>query len=93
MDVGSTGENATAIRVNGEDITYSLTLVRIFQEVEIGTVSLNEGENVIEFVVANDNTVMGGTYRAVGFMTDYIKLTDTDAEFTWSPIYDNLESI
>ena len=40
----------------------------------------------------NDNTVMGGTYRAVGFMTDYIRLADADASFTWSPIYDNLES-
>ena len=92
MDVASTGENATIIRVNGEDITYNLTLLRIFQEYEIAMINLNEGENVIEFIVDNDNTVMGGTYRAVGFMTDYIKLTDSDAVFTWSPIYDNLES-
>lgn len=91
MDVASTGDNATAIRVNGQDISYSLTVLRIFKEYEIAEIELNEGDNVIEFVVDNDNTVMGGTYRAVGFMTDYIKLTDSDAEFTWSPIYDNLE--
>ena len=92
LDVGSTGDNATAIRVNGQDITYSLTLLRIFQEYEIATIDLNEGENIIEFVVDNDNTVMGGTYRAVGFMTDYIRLADCGATLTWSPIYDNLES-
>ena len=92
LDVASTGENATAIRVNGQDIPYSLTLLRIFQEYEIATVELQEGENIIEIVVDNDNTVMGGTYRAVGFMTDYIRLADSDASFTWSPIYDNLES-
>ena len=91
-DVSSTGENATAIRVNGQDIPYSLTLLRIFQEYEIATIDLVEGENIIEFVVDNDNTVMGGTYRAVGFMTDYIRLADCGATLTWSPIYDNLES-
>ena len=69
-----------------------MKLLRLFQEVEIASIKLNEGENTIEFVVANDNTVMGGTYRAVGFMTDYIKLNDSTATFTWSPIYDNLES-
>ena len=92
MDVASSGENATAIRVNGKELEYKLTLIRLFQEVEIAEVELNEGENIIEFVVANDNTVMGGTYRAVGFMTDYIKLDGGSATFTWSPIYDNLES-
>lgn len=91
MDVASTGDNATAIRINGKDLTYSVNLIRLFREYELGTVELNEGENVIEFVVDNDNTVMGGTYRAVGFMTDYIKLTDTDATLSWAPIYDNLE--
>lgn len=93
LDVASTGDNATVIRVNGKDVDYSLTILRIFQEYEIAQIELQEGENVIEFIVDNDNTVMGGTYRAVGFMTDYIKLTDTDASLTWSPIYDNLEII
>ena len=92
MDVASSGENATTIRVNGKEIEYQVKLLRLFQEVEIASIELNEGENTIEFVVANDNTVMGGTYRAVGFMTDYIKLNDSTATFTWSPIYDNLES-
>ena len=47
---------------------------------------------MIEFVVDNDTTVMGGTYRAVGFMTDYIRLADSAATCTLSPIFDNRES-
>lgn len=93
MTVASSGENATSIIVNGQELEYSVNIIRMFQEYELGKVELVEGENIIELVVANDNTVMGGTYRAVGFMTDYIKLTDTDAELTWRPIYDNLEII
>lgn len=92
MDIASTGENATSVIVNGKELDYKLTILRIFQEYELGKIELLEGENVIELVVANDNTVMGGTYRAVGFMTDYIKLADTEAVFTWAPIYDNLEN-
>lgn len=91
--IGSVGENSTLLKVNGESVTYSINLIPVFAEYNIATVQLKEGKNVIEFIVNNRNTVMGGTYRAVGFMTDYIRLAGSDATFTWSPVYDNLEVI
>ncbi len=92
--IASTGENATLIKVNGKSIDYSLNLTPVFAEHTVGAIQLVKGINVIELVVNNSNTVMGGTYRAVGFMTDYIKFTNYgDATFTWSPVYDNLEVV
>lgn len=91
--IGSSGDYSTLIKVNGTSIDYSLNLSLVFQEYTIGTVQLKEGLNTIEIVVNNSSTVLGGTYKAAGFNTDYIKLDDCDAELSWSPIYDNLEEV
>lgn len=93
--IGPTGENANEIRVNGTALNYApMTLQTTFAEYTIGSIQLKEGTNVIEIVVANSSTAMGGTYKAVGFMTDYIKIADHgSAQLTWSPIFDNLEVV
>lgn len=89
----NTGAYAIAIRVNGEELAYSITLGKLFQLVDIATIHLQEGANSIEIEVNNTNAVGGGTYRAAGFNTDYIELGETSATTSWSPIYDNLEHI
>jgi len=93
LTISNTGENSTIVTVNGTEIAYSFDIGLVFSEYSFGKVSLKEGLNVIEFKVNNSNTVMGGTFKAVSFMTDYIKLTGSSATFTWSPIYDNLEVV
>lgn len=92
-NIGSSGEFSTLINVNGKSIDYSLNIGLTFQEYTIGTIQLQEGKNTIQFVVNNSSTVLGGTYKAAAFNTDYIKLDDCDAELSWSPIYDNLEEL
>lgn len=92
-NISNAGDYSNLIKVNGQSIDYSLNLSLIFQEHTVGQIQLQEGLNVIEIVVNNSNTILGGTYKGVGFNTDYIKLVDTDATFTWSPIYDNLEAL
>lgn len=54
------------------------------------TVSLNAGLNTIILLTSNQTNYMGGTMYAVAPMIDYIKLTGTDAELSWNPIYENL---
>lgn len=92
-NIGSTGANSTLIKVNGTSIDYSLSLTMQFAEYTIGSVSLVQGSNTIEIIVNNDNKVLGGTYRAVGFNTDYLKLEGNSGSLSWSPVYDNLEKI
>lgn len=93
--IGPTGDNSNLILVNGESINYTpMRLTTEFEEYTIATIQLIEGVNVIEIVVNNNNTAMGVTYRAVGFMTDYIRLANYgSATLSWSPIYDNLEVV
>lgn len=93
--IGPDGEYSNLIKVNGESIDYSpIAIQTTFKEYSVATIQLKEGLNVIEIVVNNSSGAMGGTYKAVGFMTDYIKFTNYgDATFTWSPIYDNLEEV
>ena len=93
--IGPDGEYSNLIKVNGQSLNYSpMSLGNTFAEYTLGTIQLTEGLNVIEIVVNNSSSAMGGTYKAVSFMTDYIKLTNYgSATFTWSPIYDNLEVV
>lgn len=93
--IGSTGDSSNLILVNGESVNYSpLRLTQKFAEYTLANIKLKEGLNVIEIFVNNNNTVMGVTYRAVGFMTDYLRLTNYGtAKLSWSPIYDNLEAV
>ena len=91
--IGSSGDNSTLIKVNGTSIDYSLSLTMTFAEYTIGTVSLKQGSNTIEIIVNNDNKVLGGTYRAVSFNTDYLKLEGATGSLSWSPVYDNLEKV
>ena len=93
--VGPDGEYSNLIKVNGQSLNYTpMALKNEFSEFTLGTIQLKEGLNVIEIVVNNESGAMGGTYKAVGFMTDYLRLADYgDASFTWSPIYDNLEVV
>lgn len=93
MTISNTGEYANIVTVNGTEISYSFNIGLTFAEYNFGAVQLKEGLNVIEFTVNNSSTVMGGTFKAVSFMTDYIKLTNSGATLTWSPIYDNLEVV
>lgn len=94
LAIGPDNVNANKIRVNGNEIKYSdITLpVRQLAEYTIGNIELIEGENIIEIEVANDNRPLGGTYKAVGFIIDYIKINNIgSAQLSWSPIFDNLE--
>lgn len=92
--VSNTGDYATQITVNGTPLTYTLNFSdTAFHEMEVGTVQLKEGLNVIEIIVDNSNNVAGGTYKATGFNTDYIKLDGASSTLSWSPIYDNLEEV
>ncbi len=91
--ISSSGDNSTLIKVNGTSIDYSLSLTMTFAEYTIGTVSLKQGSNTIEIIVNNDNKVLGGTYRAVSFNTDYLKLEGATGSLSWSPVYDNLEKV
>lgn len=93
--IGPTGEYSNLITVNGQSLNYSpISIKNEFSEFNLGSIQLKEGLNVIEIVVNNSSGAMGGTYKAVGFMTDYIRFADYgDAEFTWSPVYDNLEVV
>ena len=92
-NIGSTGDYAVQFKVNGTAIDYSLTIGTTFMEYTIGTIQLQEGLNTIDIVVDNSSLVLGGTYKAAGFNTDYIKLDDCAADLSWSPIYDNLEEV
>lgn len=93
--IGPTGDSSNLIKVNGESINYTpMALKREFAEYTLADIQLKEGLNVIEILVNNNNTVMGVTYRAVGFMTDYIRLANYGtASLSWSPVYDNLEVV
>lgn len=93
--IGPDGKYSNLIKVNGQSIDYApMTLSDKFAEYTLADIQLNEGVNVIEIVVNNSNLDMGSTYRAVSFMTDYIRLENYGtASFRWSPIYDNLEVI
>lgn len=76
--------------------TYSVTnngehLKRPFSLHTVATkVTLNEGENVIEFVVNNDEHMSGATMEAKAPMVDCMYLY-TNAELTWEPVLSNLE--
>lgn len=93
--IGPSGDSSNLILVNGVSLDYApMTLKNTFEEYTLGKIQLQKGLNVIEIVVNNHNTAMGVTYRAVGFMTDYLKITDHGtATLSWSPIYDNLEVV
>lgn len=96
------GERGYRIVVNGQDIDYgSITLPDIpvdpnaampktkLVEYFIGTVSLKEGENVIQLITNND-TSPGGTMTATAPTVDYIRLETNGATLKWSPELDNL---
>lgn len=93
--IGPDGAYSNLIKVNGQSIDYTpMSLTDKFAEYTLADIQLKEGVNVIEIVVNNSNTDMGSTYRAVSFMTDYIRLSNYgSATLSWSPIYDNLEVI
>lgn len=97
--VAPTGANAWKVNVNGASMNYTpFTIVgelnanstTPFQLFTLGTVNLKAGENVIEFVTDNTNTIIGGTTKAFAPMMDCIKLTGASASLSYHPIYDNL---
>lgn len=58
--------------------------LRPFSDFTIGTISLQEGENVIKLTV-NNSTTMTGTMRATAPIVDCIKIqTESDAQLTWN---------
>ena len=100
VTVGPTGDYAWQVKVNGTDLNYSPisfsgTLNAAnnsspFALYTLGTINLKQGENVIEFITANDNHAIGGTTRAFAPMMDCIKLTGGSASLSYHPVYDNL---
>lgn len=83
------------IKVNGEALEYNtITFNNIkttnkFKDYTISTgVSLKQGENVIELVCNNSNS-LGGTTLGTAPLVDCIKITTT-AELTWQPDMSNL---
>lgn len=84
-----------AIEVNGEAIAYDPIALDAgemypspFENYEIGTISLKEGENLIRIEIINDKH-MGGTMEACAPVVDCIYI-ETEANLTWEPVYDNL---
>lgn len=88
--------------VNGEDVDYgSITLPdtpvdpqaampkSAMIEYLVGTVSLKEGENIIQLITNNENAP-GGTMTATAPTVDYIRLETGKATLSWSPEIDNL---
>ena len=97
---GPTGQYAWKVAVNGVALDYTpFTYDGAFGANGIGefktytistTVSLQAGENVIEFITDNQSGVFG-TMQAFAPMIDYIQLiTDKDVKFSYEPVYENL---
>lgn len=104
LGVTLTKEGAYGYRfvVNGTDVDYgSITLPNTpvdpnakpqktkLVEYFIGTVSLKEGENIIE-LITNNATAPGGTMTSTAPTVDYIRLETSGATLKWSPELDNL---
>ena len=85
--VNGTAMNYTPFTISGE---LNADKTTPFQLKELGTINLNAGENVIEFVTDNETTIIGGTTKAFAPMLDCIKLTGGSATLSYNPIYDNL---
>lgn len=104
LGITLTKEGAYGYRfvVNGTDVDYSpITLPNTpvdpnakpqktkLVEYLIGTVSLIEGENIIELITNND-TPPGGTMTSTAPTVDYIRLETSGVTLKWSPELDNL---
>lgn len=96
-----TGENGYSVYVNGEELDYgTISFVSSeaggagykspFQTFRLGTIRLQEGENVIRLVTSNSNVAFGGTMKAVAPMVDCIMIEGYTGQLSWSPVYDNL---
>ena len=92
---GPTGDNVNQFGykfvVNGTALDYApITPSANFADFTISTsVSLKQGENVIELIVDNDRP--SGTMTAVGPTIDCIKLSGYgSAQLSWKPEYDNI---
>lgn len=96
LSMAPTGAHGYMFKVNGQSISYSLTLPgdpdggkTDFVEYTIGQISLKAGWNTIE-LITNNETNAGGTRAACAPMVDYIKIEGASATLSYSPIYDNL---
>lgn len=100
---GPTGLNAWEVNINGKPLDYTPFTLSIsgpvvagssrsnFSLITLGNISLKKGENVIQLITDNDNSVIGGTTRANAPMVDYIRIDNLgSAKLSWSPVYDNL---
>ena len=100
VTVGPTGDYAWQVKVNGVEFNYSpISFTGAlnsennsspFELYTLGTINLQKGENVIQFITANGNPIIGGTTKAFAPMMDCIKLVDTAVALSYHPIYDNL---
>ncbi|MBE7088485.1 MAG: hypothetical protein E7370_03070 [Clostridiales bacterium] len=96
----TTGEHGYDIQVNGESLTYNITVPGTgsadisaktgFAEYTIGNINLVEGWNSIK-LITNNSTNCGGTRASCAPIIDCIKIKNYgDATLSYSPIYDNL---
>ena len=86
-----------SITVNGEELDYTPFDVKQigadtsdfgFTRIEVGTIDLKEGENVIEFAI-HDSDKATGTFNAVGCLFDYMELADCSG-LSWRPRVGNV---
>ena len=99
VEVAPTGNYGWQVMVNGQEFKYEpFTMTgeiiannaTAFAMYTLGTINLKAGENVIQFVTNNENTIIGGTTKAFAPMMDCIKLTGGSASLSYHPVYDNL---
>lgn len=97
--VAPTGDYGWQVKVNDQEHKYEpFTMsgaiiannATAFAMYSLGTINLKAGENVIQFITNNENTIIGGTTKAFAPMMDCIKLTGGSASLSYHPIYDNL---
>ncbi len=86
-----------SITVNGEELDYTPFDVKQigadtsdfgFTRIEVGTIDLRAGENVIEFAI-HDSDKATGTFNAVGCLFDYMELADCTG-LSWRPRVGNV---
>ena len=79
------------VLLNGEEVDVDKSEMKAnttFEDVSLGTVALQEGENTLQIVVTNENS-LGGTTQAQSPDLDCVKIKSA-ANLTWEPHEENV---